>query len=395
MFGILPKTREGLVMSARETDAPLNRTPLHALHLSRGGKMVPFAGYQMPVQYSAGVLKEHLHTRARAGLFDVSHMGQIALRAKSGRVEDAARALERLVPQDVVALAPGRQRYAQFTNETGGILDDLMIANFGDYLFLVVNASCKAEDEAHLRARLAEPCIIEPLPDRALLALQGPQAESVLTRFCAEAPAMRFMDAGPRTINGIACFVSRSGYTGEDGFEISVPAAHAETLASALLEHDDVLPIGLGARDSLRLEAGLCLYGHDIDTTTTPVEAALTWSVQKTRRAGGARAGGFLGADAILPQLERGAPRKRVGLRSEGRAPVREGAPLFADERSGEQIGKVTSGGFGPSLNAPVAMGYVPTAMAADGSLIFAELRGARLPLRVAAMPFVAHTYKR
>src|SRR5947209_5949420 len=328
----------------KSTDQSPRRTPLHALHLARGGKMVPFAGYDMPVQFSAGVLKEHLHTRARAGLFDVSHMGQIALRAKSVRVEDAARALERLVPQDVLALPPGRQRYAQFTNEAGGILDDLMIANFGDHLFLVVNASCKAEDEAHLRAHVSDDCIIEPLPDRALLALQGPKAEAVLAKFCPDVAAMRFMDARARRVDGIECLVSRSGYTGEDGFEISVPAEHAEVLASALLDHDDVLPIGLGARDSLRLEAGLCLYGYDIDTTTTPVEAALSWSIQKTRR-DGARAGGFFGAEAILPQLARGAARRRVGLKPDGRAPVREGALLFANEVSGGAIGRVTSGG--------------------------------------------------
>ncbi|MEA2883965.1 MAG: aminomethyltransferase [Bradyrhizobium sp.] len=382
-------------MPVRDDTSSLKHTPLHALHVARGGKLVPFAGYEMPVQFSAGVLKEHLHTRERAGLFDVSHMGQIALRAKSGRVEDAARALERLVPQDVVAIPPGRQRYAQFTNEAGGILDDLMVANAGDHLFLVVNASCKAADEAHLRAQLSEVCIIEPLPDRALLALQGPKAEAVLATFCADVATMRFMDAGPRRVNGIDCLVSRSGYTGEDGFEISVPAADAEALANALLDNDDVLPIGLGARDSLRLEAGLCLYGHDIETTTTPVEAALSWSIQKSRRSGGARAGGFFGADVILGQLESGAPRKRVGLRPEGRAPVREGAPLFADETSREQIGRVSSGGFGPSLNAPVAMGYLPTALASDGAIVFAELRGQRLPLRVTAMPFVPNTYKR
>jgi aminomethyltransferase len=373
----------------------LKHTPLHALHVARGGKLVPFAGYEMPVQYATGVMKEHLHTRAAAGLFDVSHMGQIALHAKSGHVEDAAIALERLVPQDVVAVAPGRQRYAQFTNHAGGILDDLMIANFGSHLFLVVNAACKADDEAHLRAHLSDTCVIEPLPDRALIALQGPKAEAVLAKFCAEAPAMRFMDAGPHRVDGIDCFVSRSGYTGEDGFEISVPADRAEALATALLECDDVLPIGLGARDSLRLEAGLCLYGHDIDTTTTPVEGALQWSIQKSRRRGGARAGGFLGADLILGQLEQGAPRRRAGLKPEGRAPVREGAPLFADAASNEQIGAVTSGGFGPSVGAPVAMGYLPTAQATDGGTVFAELRGARLPLRIAAMPFIQNTYKR
>jgi aminomethyltransferase len=389
------RNREGSVMLAREQPSALKRTPLHALHLARGGKMVPFAGYDMPVQYSAGVLREHLHTRKSAGLFDVSHMGQIALRPKSGNIKDAALALERLVPQDIVAIAPGRQRYAQFTNAAGGILDDLMVANFGDHLFLVVNAACKADDEAHLRAGLSDVCVIEPLPDRALIALQGPKAESVLARFCADAPAMRFMDAGPRRVDGIDCFVSRSGYTGEDGFEISVPADRAEALANKLLADSEVLPIGLGARDSLRLEAGLCLYGHDIDTSTTPVEGALEWSIQKSRRTGGARAGGFAGADKILSQLEKGAARRRVGLRPEGRAPVREGAALFADATSSEAIGTVTSGGFGPSLNAPVAMGYLPASHSAAGTAVFAEVRGQRLPVRVTPMPFVPNTYKR
>ncbi|OKO84964.1 glycine cleavage system aminomethyltransferase GcvT [Bradyrhizobium sp. AS23.2] len=382
-------------MLARDNQDSLRRTPLYDLHVSLGGKMVPFAGYDMPVQYPAGVLKEHLHTRSKAGLFDVSHMGQLRLRPKSGKVEDAARALERLVPQDIVAIAPGRQRYAQFTNADGGILDDLMVANFGDHLFLVVNAACKAEDEAHLRAHLSDDCIIDSLADRALIALQGPKAEAALAKLCAEAPSMKFMDAGPHKVAGLDCFVSRSGYTGEDGFEISVPAADAERLAKTLLENPDVLPIGLGARDSLRLEAGLCLYGHDIDTTTTAVEAALEWSVQKSRRTGGARTGGFPGAEKLLAHFDQGAARRRVGLRTEGRAPVREGALLFADETSGEPVGKVTSGGFGPSLNAPVAMGYVPTALSALDTKLFAEVRGQRLPLTVAAMPFVKNTYKR
>jgi aminomethyltransferase len=382
-------------MLARDDQSPLNRTPLHALHVALGGKIVPFAGYDMPVQYPAGVLREHLHTRQAAGLFDVSHMGQIALRPKSGEVRDAALALERLVPQDIVAVAPGRQRYAQFTNDNGGILDDLMVANFGSHLFLVVNAACKAEDEALLRAGLSDTCEIESLADRALIALQGPKAESVLARLCADVPAMRFMDSGPRRIDGIDCFVSRSGYTGEDGFEISVPAEHAAALATKLLADSDVLPIGLGARDSLRLEAGLCLYGHDIDTTTTPVEGALEWSVQKSRRDGGGRAGGFPGAETILAQFGQGASRRRVGLRPEGRAPVREGAVLFADSASSEPIGAVTSGGFGPSLNAPVAMGYVPSSHATTDSSVFAEVRGQRLPMRIAPMPFVPNTYKR
>ena len=382
-------------MLARDDVTPLKRTPLYGLHVRMSGKMVPFAGYEMPVQYAPGVLREHLHTRERAGLFDVSHMGQIALHAKSGPVEDAALALERLVPQDIVAVAPGRQRYAQFTDENGGILDDLMVANFGDHLFLVVNAACKEADEAHLREYLSDSCVIEPLPDRALIALQGPRAESALAAFCADAPLMRFMDAGPHEVDGLPCFVSRSGYTGEDGFEISVPAERAERLANRLLENADVLPIGLGARDSLRLEAGLCLYGHDIDTTTTPVEGALEWSIQKSRRTGGARSGGFLGAQEILAQLEKGALRRRVGLRPEGRAPVREGAALFADDASIEPIGAVTSGGFGPSLNAPVAMGYLPASLATPGTQVFAEVRGQRLPLKVATTPFVPNTYKR
>jgi aminomethyltransferase len=379
----------------KRDESPLKRTPLHALHVARGGKMVPFAGYEMPVQYPTGVLTEHLHTRSAAGLFDVSHMGQLALRPKSGRIEDAALALERLVPQDILAIPPGRQRYAQFTNEDGGLLDDLMVANFGDHLFLVVNAACKKEDEAHLHAHLSESCIIDSLGDRALIALQGPKAESALAKLGADVTAMKFMDSAPRKVAGFDCFVSRSGYTGEDGFEISVPSAQAEALVMMLLQNPDVLPIGLGARDSLRLEAGLCLYGHDIDTTTTPVEGALEWSVQKSRRTGGARAGGFPGADKILAQFDKGAARRRVGLRAQGRAPVREGALLFADATSAEAVGKVTSGGFGPSLNAPVAMGYLPTSLSGNGTNVFAEVRGQRLPLHVAPMPFVPNTYKR
>jgi aminomethyltransferase len=269
------------------------------------------------------------------------------------------------------------------------------VAHGGDHLFLVVNAACKAADEAHLRAGLSDTCVIEPQADRALLALQGPKAAAVLLQLAADVATMRFMDFGECRIDGIACRISRSGYTGEDGFEISVPADQAETLASALLSHPDVLPIGLGARDSLRLEAGLCLYGHDIDTSTTPVEAALQWSIQKSRRSGGARAGGFPGAEPILDQLQNGAPRGRVGLRPEGRAPVREGALLFADTQSQQAIGRVSSGGFGPSLNAPLAMGYLPAAQLKSGGIVFAELRGQRLPLRLSDLPFVPHGYKR
>ncbi|HWG04073.1 MAG TPA: glycine cleavage system aminomethyltransferase GcvT [Beijerinckiaceae bacterium] len=376
-------------------DISLKRTPLHDLHVSLGAKLVPFAGYRMPVHYPAGVLKEHLHTRQKAGLFDVSHMGQLALRAKSKRIEDVALALERLVPQDFVGLPAGRQRYAQFTNESGGILDDLMVANFGNRFFAVVNADCNEADVAHLRAHLGDECVIDCLTDRALLALQGPKADAVLSKLCAEAPRMRFMDAGPCRIAGLDCFLSRSGYTGEDGFEISVPAGEAGWLAKTLLENPDVLPIGLGARDSLRLEAGLCLYGHDIDTTTTPIESALEWSIQKSRRAGGARAGGFVGADKILDQFANGTVRRRVGLRPAGRAPIRDGTALFADQASTEQVGTITSGGFGPSLNAPVAMGYVPVEFSANGTELFAEMRGQRLSLRVATTPFVPNTFKR
>jgi aminomethyltransferase len=383
------------MMLARDAGSPLKRTPLYALHVASRAKMVPFAGYDMPVQFAAGVLKEHLHTRAAAGLFDVSHMGQILLRATSGDTKDAALALERLVPQDIVAIAPGRQRYAQFTDEAGGILDDLMVANFGQALFLVVNAACKDADEALLREKLSDDCVIEPLGNRALLALQGPKAASVLGKFSAGIGEMKFMDAGPRKIVSHDCFVSRSGYTGEDGFEISVPADQAEQLARLLLTDEDVLPIGLGARDSLRLEAGLCLCGHDIDTSTTPVEAALEWSIQKSRRKGGARAGGFPGAEKILGQLETGAPYRRVGLKAEGRAPVREGAQLFSDATSATSVGKVTSGGFGPSLSAPVAMGYLPAALTGVGTQVYAEVRGQRLPLKVAATPFVSNNYKR
>ena len=382
-------------MSAIETSSALKTTPLHALHIARGGKMVPFAGYDMPVQYAAGVLKEHLHTRAAAGLFDVSHMGQIELHAKSGRVEDAALALERLVPQDILSIPVGRQRYAQFTNETGGILDDLMVANFGTHLFLVVNAGCKDQDEAHLRAHLSDVCDIKALPDRALIALQGPKAEAALSALCPAAAALKFMDATPQTVEGTACFVSRSGYTGEDGYEISAPADKIEALTLKLLENPDVALIGLGARDSLRLESGMCLYGHDIDTETSPVEGNLSWSLQKIRRTGGARAGGFPGAATILAQLDNGVARTRVGLQPEGRAPVREGVLLFADTTATESIGRVTSGGFGPSAGTPVAMGYLPKSQSELGTTIFAEVRGQRLPLRVCALPFVPASYKR
>ncbi|HTO31300.1 MAG TPA: glycine cleavage system aminomethyltransferase GcvT [Pararhizobium sp.] len=375
--------------------SPLKQTPLHALHLSLGARMVPFAGYDMPVQYPAGVMKEHLHTRSAAGLFDVSHMGQIIVKPKSGRIEDAALALETLVPVDVLGLGEGRQRYGLFTNESGGVLDDLMIANRGDHLFLVVNASCKDTDFAHLRKHLGETCDLALLEDRALIALQGPQAVTVLAELWADIATMRFMDVVEAELHDVPCIISRSGYTGEDGFEISIPAASAEDVTRRILEHPDVMPIGLGARDSLRLEAGLCLYGNDIDTTTTPVEAALEWAMQKARRTGGSREGGFPGADIILRQLADKASRRRVGLKPEGKAPVRAGAALFADAEGRMPIGTVTSGGFGPSADHPVAMGYVDIAHTANGTQVFAEVRGKYLPMTVTALPFITPTYKR
>ena len=387
--------------------APLKHTSLYAFHLARGARMVPFAGYAMPVHYPGGIIKEHLHTRAAASLFDVSHMGQIALRPRSGRVADAAGALETLMPADILGLTPGRQRYALFTNEAGGVLDDLMVAHRGDHLALVVNAAVKDADLPHLRERLSETCVVEPL-DRALIALQGPKAEDALATLAPEVRAMRFMDVRTVSLLGEECGVSRSGYTGEDGFEISVAADRAEALCRALLEHQAVAPAGLGARDSLRLEAGLCLYGADLTPRITPVEAALEWAIAMPRRRGGARAGGFLGADVILAQLEAGvagggdagsaagaARRRRVGIKPEGKAPVRAGAPLFAAENTPAPDGIVTSGGFGISLGAPIAMGYVPAHLATPESVVFAELRGRRLPARVCALPFVPPHYKR
>ena len=375
--------------------AVLKRTPLYDLHVARGARMGAFAGYEMPIQYPPGIMKEHLHTRAHAGLFDVSHMGQIALRPRNGNMADIATALERLVPVDVVGLAAGRQRYAFFTNAHGGVIDDLMIAHCGDQFVLIVNASRKTIDEQFLRAALAHVCAVEVLEDRALLALQGPEAESVLARFAPDSAAMRFMDARSLMIAGSACVVTRSGYTGEDGFEISVAASEAEMLARALLDNASVALAGLGARDSLRIEAGLCLYGSDIDENTTPVEAALQWAIPKVRRRAGARAGGFPGADVVLPQLDDDPPRRRVGLRAQGRMPVRGGTLLFAGASAADPVGKVTSGGFGPSVGGPVAMGYLPRALSAPGTRVFAEVRGSRVPVEVTDLPFIPHRYKR
>ena len=368
----------------------LSRTPLYDLHVSLGARMVPFAGYDMPVQYPLGVLKEHLHTRAHAGLFDVSHMGQVELRGP-----DAAAAMETLVPVDVIGIAPGKQRYALFTNDAGGILDDLMIFNTGSCLHVVVNAACKAQDIAHLQKHIGGRCEIRVRDDLALLALQGPGAEAALKGIAAGDVPQTFMAGARLLLAGIDCLVTRSGYTGEDGFEISVPAEQCEALAKALLSQTNVQPIGLGARDSLRLEAGLCLYGHDLDPTTTPVEASLNWAMQKVRRTGGERAGGFPGTGVILGQLDDPASvkRKRVGLKPEGRAPIREGVEL--QDASGNQIGVVTSGGFGPTVNGPVIMGYVDVAHTVVGTKINAMLRGTPTPVTVVGMPFAPHGYKR
>ncbi len=371
-------------MPADNAAPPLRRTPLYSLHQSLGARMVPFAGYEMPVQYPAGILAEHLHTRAQAGLFDVSHMGQLRLVGA-----DPAAALEALVPGDIRALMPRQMRYSLLLNEQGGILDDLMATRLGDGFFLVVNAARKDADLAHLRDRLGAGATVEPLDDRALLALQGPAAAAVLSRLADGIERLPFMTAAEVALDGHPCLVTRSGYTGEDGFEISLPAADAATLAERLLAEPEVMPVGLGARDTLRLEAGLCLWGHDIDETTTPVEAALAWTIGKRRRV----EGGFTGAAIVLHQLAQGAPRKRVGIRPDGRAPARE-ATAIADA-AGNPIGRVTSGGFGPSVGGPIAMGYVDWAHAADGTALSLLVRGSARPAHVAPLPFVPHRYYR
>lgn len=367
----------------------LNTTPLTDLHIEMGARMVPFAGYSMPVQYPLGVKQEHLHTRSAAGLFDVSHMGQLKLHG-----EQAAAELEKLVPVDIIDLPVGKQRYAIFTSETGGILDDLMVTRYEDCLYLVVNAACKEADIAHLEAHLGNGVTLERLDDRALVALQGPKAVEVLARYEPAVARMVFMDNWQLTLDGVQCYVSRSGYTGEDGYEISIPAADADRLVRRILAEPEVELIGLGARDSLRLESGLCLYGHDIDATTTPLEGSLIWAISKPRRADGERPGGFLGAEVILAQIaNKDWQRKRVGLVGTGRAPVREGTELFSAE--GDRIGVVTSGTFGPSAEASIAMGYVETAYSALDTEVFAEVRGKRLPMTVSRMPFVEQRYYR
>ena len=372
----------------------LLRTPLYALHLELGARMVPFAGYQMPVQYPLGVMKEHLHTRAAAGLFDVSHMGQVRLSPNAGgTLADVARLLETLVPIDVIDLPLNKQRYAVFTNDQGGILDDLMISNMGESLFVVVNAACKQQDIAHMKQHLGAQCRVEELADRALLALQGPAAAAVMARLCPESASMVFMDAKQVTLSGVPCFISRSGYTGEDGFEISVPNQQAEQTARLLLAQPEVAAIGLGARDSLRLEAGLCLYGHDMDATVSPVEASLGWALSKVRRADGARAGGYPGAAIIARQFAEGVAKKRVGLQITEKVPVREGAEIV--DASGAVIGKVTSGGFGPSVSSPVAMGYVAVAHAEPGTKLHAIVRGKPVAMEVVKTPFFPQRYFR
>lgn len=374
-------------MTEQTTD--LKKTPLHALHLELGGKMVPFAGYEMPVQYPAGILKEHLHTREKAGLFDVSHMGQRLLIGPSHKV--VAGALEEFTPGDFQALGVGRIRYTLLLNANGGIVDDLMVTRLPDdgKLAIVVNAACKDGDDDFIRARLPADVKYILADDRALLALQGPAAETVMARHCPDAKSLSFMTSTKTTFDGMEISVSRSGYTGEDGYEISVPNTNAEKLARALLAEPEVLPIGLGARDSLRLEAGLCLYGHDIDETTNPVEANLTFALGKRRK----EEKNFPDAEKIVDQLTNGAIRLRVGIRPDGRAPAREGTEIA--DKTGRVIGRITSGGFGPSLNAPIAMGYVETKYAAIGTELDLMVRGKPNPARVAQMPFVPHRYKR
>jgi aminomethyltransferase len=359
----------------------LARTPLYELHKSLDAKLTPFAGYEMPVQYAAGIIAEHLHTRAKASLFDVSHMGQVMLHGA-----DIANRLERLVPSDIAGLRSGRMRYTVLTNEHGGIIDDLMVARDGDVLRLVVNASRKAEDLAHLRAALGADAVTY-LDDRALLAVQGPTATAVLTRLARGVEAMGFMAAVPLDVDGIACFVTRSGYTGEDGYEISVPAAQAERLARRLLAEPELAPAGLGARDTLRLEAGLCLYGNDIDETTTPIEADLAWVIPARRRS----AGSFPGAAMIARQLADCPTRRRVGIKPEGRQIARSHTAIV--DAAGNEIGMITSGGFSPSLEGAIAMGYVPAALAVPGSALRLSVRGVERAAQVAALPFVPHRY--
>lgn len=383
-------------MAETETEAQLKRTALYDAHVALGAKMVPFAGYEMPVQYPSGLMTEHRHTRAAAGLFDVSHMGIAYLRADDGSHETVAAALEQVVPGEIKNLAPGRQRYTQLLNTDGGIIDDLMVARSADpdhdgWLYLVVNASRKANDYPVIKAALPDGVSLMPSDDFALLALQGPQAEAVLASHDARVEAMPFMSAGVAKVAGLDIHLTRSGYTGEDGFELPVPVGMVAGVWQALLDDERVLPIGLGARDSLRLEAGLCLYGNDIDETTSPVEAGLTWSIGKRRRA----EGGFPGAQRIQREIADGPSRKRIGLIGETRAPMRAGTSLYASEVGGEPIGSITSGAFGPTVEAAISLGYVRSEYAALETPVFAEVRGRRLAAKVAKLPFIAPGYKR
>ena len=376
-------------MSASDA-TPLLTTPLNALHLELGARMVPFAGYSMPVQYPAGLMAEHHHTRTAAGLFDVSHMGQLRLVGA-----DAAAAFETLIPVDMIGLQAGKQRYGLLLNDEGGIIDDLMFVNRGADLFVIVNGACKVGDIAHIQARIGQRCDVIPMPERALLALQGPQAVAALSRLVPGVEKLVFMTGAEFTWNGAALFITRSGYTGEDGFEISVHNDHADAFARALLAQPEVKPVGLGARNSLRLEAGLCLYGNDIDTTTTPVEAALNWALQKVRRSGGGRAGGFPGADTVLGQLDGSLPltRLRIGLVATERVPVREHVKL--ENMDGQTVGEVTSGLLSPTLNRPIAIAYVEPDYAAAGTELFAMGRGKPVPMVVTPTPFVPTRYYR
>lgn len=378
-----------------DSSETLKKTPLTSLLQEQGGKMVAFAGYEMPVQFADGVLKEHLHTRSAAGLFDVSHMGQLTIRPKSGNMAEAAQALESIIPVDILGLKTGRQRYGFLTTPQGGIIDDLMISNLENHYMLVVNAACKEADIAHLHYHLSDSCHVEELENRALVAIQGPLSETILAPLSPNVKDMCFMDVAQLKLDATSCIVARSGYTGEDGFEISISAQSARALVEKLLEHPALRPVGLGARDSLRLEAGLCLYGNDIDTTTTPIEAGLAWAIQKVRRPAGARAGGFPGADVILDQLTHNVVRKRIGLRAEGRAPIRSGSLLFASETDQTPIGHVTSGSYGPTLESPVAMGYVPSELTPINTRVYAEVRAKRLAMVVSPLPFITPNYKR
>ena len=377
-------------------DSEIKHTPLYEFHLAHGAKMVEFAGHALPVQYQDGVLREHLHTRKSASLFDVSHMGQVVIRPDGISLDDLCLALESLAPVDVLGLADNRQRYGFLTNEAGGILDDFMFAKRPGELFLVVNGARRDDDISHLQTHLPAGCEIEVLFERrGLIALQGPVSENALARLCSDVRDMRFMDIRDLDLAGHACWVSRSGYTGEDGFEISTPINATAEVARALTESGIVRPAGLGARDSLRLEAGLCLHGSDIDEKTTPVEADLTWAIQRVRRPGGEREGGYPGADFIGAQISGGADRVRVGLAPAGRAPMRSGAEIFPDMESAEPIGIVTSGGFGPSVNAPVSVGYVKTQFSDPGTTVAVEVRNRRLSASIASLPFVRPKYLR